>query len=909
MHVIDKSRKKFNFRWLVMGLLPGLLLSQGALAGQLANTLIDIKLNNVVNTNTPGELSLDRFQASLSNGTPLDEFTPLPTSQMNTTSVISGVLFTQINAGNNYDFIPSVVDPDSQPLFFSVSGLPLWATFNTGNGSLTGTLVNDDVGHYPGIQISTMDSVTSAVLPAFSITVNNVNDAPTISGAPNAVVNQGDSYLFTPFGNDVDGDLLTYFVNNLPSWLSLDVNSGVVSGIPGNADVGVYSNIEIGVSDGTLSESLASFELNVVNINDAPTILGSPVTLIEEDKLYSFIPTGNDIDVGDTLNYTITNRPSWTTFDSATGKLSGVPDNSDVGKHPNIQIEVVDAGALSAQLPPFSITVLNVNDAPTIRGDPPGEIDQDKSYYFLPLAEDIDGDNLSFIIENKPDWANFDATQGLLTGAPGNDDVGDYKGIKISVTDGEETVSLPKFAIKVNNVNDAPEITGTPSPSLDEEQNYFFQPIATDIDKGDELIFSIVNIPAWASFDSLTGILQGTPSLEDSGNYAGIVISVTDGVLSADLPAFSIKVNNVNQKPVISGSPATSILEGENYQFKPSANDPDNEVLIFSISGKPSWLSFDHTTGLLTGSPGNNDVGTSGSIVISVSDSSDSAALPGFSIQVKDVNLDPIISGSPPATINQGETFVFIPNASDPDDDKLTFSISNKPTWAIFDANNGALTGVPGDNDVGAHQGIVISVTDGIVTKSIGPFSIQVNDVNEAPQISGSAFTLVAGSRIRFIPVVSDPDGDELEVNIAQLPTLGELFLEGEDWVYVASEALLGDDSFSLVVSDGNAQSPAAIFTVQILPVEELVSNDVLVEDEAVDDVYVLDVLENDAEQTDEKVTLVASFSLFGEALVDSGMIRLEVTDEQRKFITVNYIIENENGQKAVAQAVLVIQE
>ena len=168
---------------------------------------------------------------------------------------------------------------------------------------------------------------------------------------------------------------------------------------------------------------------------------------------------------------------------------------------------------------------------------------------------------------------------------------------------------------------------------------------------------------------------------------------------------------------------------------------------------------------------------------------------------------------------------------------------------------------------------------------------------------------MVAGSRIRFIPNVSDADGDDLEVTIVQLPNLGELFLESEEWVYVASQNVVGEDAFSLVVSDGKAQSSAAIFNVEILPVEELVSNDVLIEEETVDDVYVLDVLENDAEETDEKVTLVASFSIFGEALIDSDVIRLEVTDEQRKFITVNYIIENENGQKAVAQAVLVIQE
>jgi hypothetical protein len=70
---------------------------------------------------------------------------------------------------------------------------------------------------------------------------------------------------------------------------------------------------------------------------------------------------------------------------------------------------------------------------------------------------------------------------------------------------------------------------------------YSFTPHATDADN-DALEFSIVNKPAWASFDANTGRLSGTPQTSDASTYSNIVISVTDGIASATLPAFTITV-------------------------------------------------------------------------------------------------------------------------------------------------------------------------------------------------------------------------------------------------------------------------------------------------------------------------------------------------------------------------------
>ena len=90
-----------------------------------------------------------------------------------------------------------------------------------------------------------------------------------------------------------------------------------------------------------------------------------------------------------------------------------------------------------------------VNIPPAISGDPENYITQSVSYSFTPSASDPEGDSLRFEIRNKPGWATFDSYTGRLYGTPDPNDVGVYSSIRLSVTDGVNTVSLPRFSIEV----------------------------------------------------------------------------------------------------------------------------------------------------------------------------------------------------------------------------------------------------------------------------------------------------------------------------------------------------------------------------------------------------------------------------------------------------------------------------
>jgi hypothetical protein len=110
--------------------------------------------------------------------------------------------------------------------------------------------------------------------------------------------------------------------------------------------------------------------------------------------------------------------------------------------------------------------------------------------------------------------------------------------------------------------NRAPTITGTPATSVLPGALYSFQPEATDPD-GNALTFSVVNLPAWATFDELTGLLRGTPGAGDVGTVTGIVISVSDGVAAAALPALDLSVLGVASGQVqLTWNPPTTNADG-----------------------------------------------------------------------------------------------------------------------------------------------------------------------------------------------------------------------------------------------------------------------------------------------------------------------------------------------------------
>jgi len=144
--------------------------------------------------------------------------------------------------------------------------------------------------------------------------------------------------------------------------------------------------------------------------------------------------------------------------------------------------------------------------------------------------------------------------------------------------------------------NSAPTISGNPLSDVLFGQSYSFEPNAADAD-GDSLTFDIQNRPIWATFDSSTGKLSGLPTLGDVGAYNNIVISVSDGKLTASLPSYTVFVNQAALGSVSlswtaptensDGSTLTD-LEGYKIYYGRNTGNYDQEIRI----DNPSVLTY-----------------------------------------------------------------------------------------------------------------------------------------------------------------------------------------------------------------------------------------------------------------------------------------------------------------------------
>ena len=735
-----------------------------------------------------------------------------------------------ITGGNiGESFIYQISDGSS-----SVTGS---GTINISNDSNSQTISNIDVSSLnEGTLTLTLSLTDIAGNQGLNVTdsLNKFyNLAPVITQGNAITVTMSEDATPIPFSlnltaSDQDGDSLNWQITSGTSKgaasLQSSSNNATVSYLP-TANFNGNDSLTVQVSDGSLT-SVITINIVITAVNDAPSISGNPITSMSEDTPFNFAPVVSDID-STLLSCSISGLPTWASFNTATGVLSGTPTNADVGTHEHIIITVKDNLGAIKSLPSFSITVTNVNDAPVISGSPASSVDEDSLYSFTPTTLDADsGDSHTFAITGLPAWASFNTANGKLSGTPTNDHVGTSSNIIISVTDSANvTVNLPSFSITVTNVNNAPVISGSPASSVDEDSLYSFTPTTLDADSGDSHTFAITGLPAWASFNTANGKLSGTPTNDHVGTSNSIIISVTDSAnVTVSLPSFSITVTNVNDAPVISGSPASSVDEDSLYSFTPTTLDADSDdTHQFSISNKPDWASFNNSNGTLSGTPVNENIGTSSNIIISVTDSANAtASLSAFSIEVNNTNDVPVLHTTE-LEAKEDTELLFSLNISDDDNDELTLTLVTHPQHGSLNTS-GSLWRYQADTNYHGDDNFTILINDEEISSEPIEVSINVLPVNDAPQAHNDSFELdyTPNGNYSLSVLANDQDIDEdTLILVSAQSSLGEVIIRNEALLLTLSSGITGDINLSYLIVDPDGESSQAEVSLRIKPNDE----------------------------------------------------------------------------------------
>ncbi|QGS48390.1 Ig-like domain-containing protein [Shewanella putrefaciens] len=314
----------------------------------------------------------------------------------------------------------------------------------------------------------TLSGLTNGVSYTFTVSATNIvgtgasssasnavvpNGAPTISGTPALSINQDTLYSFIPTATDTVGDTLTFSITNKPTWATFEPATGALTGTPTNADIGITNGIVISVSDGTLSASLPAFSITVVNVNDAPSISSVAITTATQDVAYSYTFVASDADTGDVITLSAVTKPSWLSFNAASGVLSGTPSNADVGMHP-VMLRVTDTDGLTAEQS-FTITVTNVNDAPVAISSTV-TLEEDSSVMISLMGEDVDNDPLTYEVVSQPESGTL-AQHGTVWLYTPEKDFNGADQLSFIAKDAELSSEPAIITINVTPVNDDPQ--------------------------------------------------------------------------------------------------------------------------------------------------------------------------------------------------------------------------------------------------------------------------------------------------------------------------------------------------------------------------------------------------------------------------------------------------------------------
>jgi Ca2+-binding RTX toxin-like protein len=223
----------------------------------------------------------------------------------------------------------------------------------------------------------------------------------------------------------------------------------------------------------------------------------------------------------------------------------------DLGRYV-IDLVATDSAGATAHAS-VTLDVLRENHAPTVAAPIPNQTaNEDSAWsYVVPVAAfaDVDaGDTLAYSARLAgggalPAWLTFDPVARRFSGTPGNGSVGTVS-IAVTATDLAGATASDAFDLKVNNVNDAPQLVRSSDATAVEEGqalSYLSAASFLEIDAGDVLTYSAKlasgsALPSWLAINGTTGRLSGTPTIGAIGTLDVRVTAKDKAGAAATLP-------------------------------------------------------------------------------------------------------------------------------------------------------------------------------------------------------------------------------------------------------------------------------------------------------------------------------------------------------------------------------------
>ena len=497
-----------------------------------------------------------------------------------TPHLLLAVPTTQINAPGDVVSLPlTAVDVANQPVTYSGTGLPPGLSLNSSSGLISGTLsASADTGSPYSVSVTATEGGYSSsqtfVWNISRVVIAAVGDQSNMAG---------DSVSLPLSGRNADNMALTWSASGLPSGLSINPSTGLISGtVAAGADVGSPYAVTVTAAEGghSSSQTLAwtvSAAVVFADPGDQSDVGGAIVSL----------PLSATDNHGGTLVYSAVGLPAGLSIDPSTGIIAGTIAASAVSATPYDVIVSANDGSYGDSLE-FNWTVaasgvLNPGPQSSLAG----------STVSLSLAAaDAAGHALTYSAVGLPPGLSLNASTGLISGTIPTTAAGNRYAVTVTVSDGTTSTSQ-SFEWEVTSL-----ILSSPGDQTSTEGVPVSLALTAQDASSRTLTYTASGLPAGLSINASSGLISGTtPVGQGSSDSSPVTVTVSDGLVSVS-QTFNWAVLSV---AALDNPGAQTNAEGAAVSLQMNGA---GDGVTFSAVGLPAGLTIDSSSGLISGSIG-----------------------------------------------------------------------------------------------------------------------------------------------------------------------------------------------------------------------------------------------------------------------------------------------------------------